>query len=130
MSETAMEGREHVMQDGVALESRVTTQGGSLMDWPIVAFVTPRLTVRDARPSDEGVFLRLFSDAEVRAYLGGPVADAELAKRVAATPGRGVFTVEHTATGNLVGLIHIGRHRTGDASAFSGDGGAQALSGV
>jgi len=58
------------------------------MDWPIVAFVTPRLTVRDARSSDEGVFLRLFSDAEVRAYLGGPVADAELAKRVAATPGR------------------------------------------
>lgn len=84
------------------------------MEWPIDPIVTERLTVRDARASDAGLFERLYSDPEVRAYLGGPVPVADIPKRVAETAWRGVFTVEVTETRQPVGLVHIGPYRTGE----------------
>jgi RimJ/RimL family protein N-acetyltransferase len=69
------------------------------MEWPIEPIVTERLTVRDARDSDAELFERLYSDPVVRAYLGGPVAAADIPKRVVDTPWRGAFTVEVTETG-------------------------------
>ena len=84
------------------------------MEWPIDPIHTDRLTIRDARTSDAALFERLHSDPEVRAYLGGPVAAADIPKRVAETPWRGVFTVEVAETGEAVGLVHIGPYRTGE----------------
>jgi len=84
------------------------------VDWPIEPIVTERLTVRDARDSDAELFERLYSDPQVRAYLGGPVDAADIPKRVAETPWRGAFTVEVTETGEPIGLVHIGPYRTGE----------------
>jgi RimJ/RimL family protein N-acetyltransferase len=85
-----------------------------MVTWPIEPILTDRLTIRDARSSDASLFERLYSDPEVRAYLGGPVADSDIPKRVAETPWRGVFTVEVTQTGEPIGLVHIGPYRTGE----------------
>ncbi len=83
------------------------------MEWPIEPIITERLTVRDARDSDAALFERLYSDPQVRAFLGGPVAAEEIPKRVVETPWRGVFAVVLTASSEPIGLIHIGPHRTG-----------------
>jgi len=82
--------------------------------WPIEPIVTERLTVRDARDSDAELVERLYSDPLVRAYLGGPVAAADIPKRVAETPWRGAFTVQVTDSGAAVGLVLVGAYRTGE----------------
>lgn len=84
------------------------------MEWPVEPIYTERLMVRDARDSDAALLERLYSAAQVRAYLGGPVAAADIPKRVAETPWRGAFTVEVTDTSEAVGLVHIGPYRTGE----------------
>ncbi|MFI7410276.1 GNAT family N-acetyltransferase [Streptomyces sp. NPDC049627] len=46
--------------------------------WPC-AIQTPRLTLRPAEPADVSAFTRLWTDADVRRFLGGPVAEDQLA---------------------------------------------------
>lgn len=86
----------------------------AMVTWPIEPISTDRLTIRDSRSADAALFERLYSDPDVREYLGGPVAPADIPKRVAETPWRGVFTVIMTRSGEPVGLVHIGPYRTGE----------------
>lgn len=89
----------------------MTGSDGAL--WPIDPIITERLTIREALSSDADTFARLLMDPDVRAHLGGAVAAEDVADRVERMPGRGVFLVETSAASTPIGLVHVGRHRTG-----------------
>jgi RimJ/RimL family protein N-acetyltransferase len=82
--------------------------------WPPEPISTPRLVLRAATDADAALIERLLTDPVVRRHLGGPVEANAVAGRVSDTPWRGVFTVELAAAHEPIGLIHIGRYRTGD----------------
>jgi RimJ/RimL family protein N-acetyltransferase len=70
--------------------------------------------MRDALANDSQLFERVLSSTEVRRYRGGPVAPEDLAERVSTVPGRGVFVAERLSDLEPLGLIYLGRYRTGD----------------
>jgi RimJ/RimL family protein N-acetyltransferase len=84
------------------------------VDWPIAPLTTARLVVRAAVDADSALFERVLTDATIRRHLGGPVPAADLERRIAELPWRGVFTILLRETEDPIGLVHIGRYRTGD----------------
>jgi RimJ/RimL family protein N-acetyltransferase len=70
--------------------------------------------VRPAVEADSTLFERVLTDAAIRRHLGGPVPAAELDRRIAELPWRGVFTIQLRDADDLIGLVHLGRYRTGD----------------
>jgi RimJ/RimL family protein N-acetyltransferase len=83
------------------------------MKWPIDTLVTERLRIREAVPADSGLFVRVLTDPVIRKHLGGPVPNDQLDEKVAEMHQRGVFAVE-AADATPIGLVIIGRHRTGE----------------
>lgn len=84
------------------------------MDWPIEALRTNRLVVRAATSEDRPLFERVLTDPAIRRHLGGPVPDEDLERRVTSIPWRGVFAVDRASDDASIGMVHVGRYRTGD----------------
>ena len=75
--------------------------------WPATIH-TPRLLLRPAEPADTSVFTRLWTDPEVRRYLGGPVADETLStyqQHFANRPH--LFSVTTREDARMVGSVRI-----------------------
>jgi RimJ/RimL family protein N-acetyltransferase len=84
------------------------------MQWPPDPQRTARLALRAATDADGELFARILTNPDVRRYLGGVIAEDELSEKIADLPGRGVFLAERRADGAPIGLIYLGRYRTGD----------------
>jgi len=78
---------------------------------------TARLALRSATPTDSGFVEELLQDAQVRAFLGGPVPPARLAQAVRAnmtsTPAEDIWIVEARTDHAPLGLISLGSHKDG-----------------
>ncbi|WP_258054982.1 GNAT family N-acetyltransferase [Streptomyces sp. Ru71] len=75
--------------------------------WPCV-LRTPRLALRPAEAADAPAFIRLWTDAEVRRYLGGPVAQDRLGAYRRHFAGRpGLFAVTARDTAAVLGSVTI-----------------------
>ncbi|MGW7008009.1 GNAT family N-acetyltransferase [Streptomyces sp. NPDC054933] len=75
--------------------------------WPATIH-TPRLLLRPAAPADASVFTRLWTDPEVRRYLGGPVAEDTLStyqQHFASRPY--LFSVTTREDATVVGFVSI-----------------------
>ncbi len=76
---------------------------------------TSHLWLRPVTTTDISILVRLWTNAEVRRYLGGPIEQAAASQRVAHHIDRpGSFCVTHRASGEVLGLCSLGRYRTGD----------------
>ncbi|MFE0255050.1 GNAT family N-acetyltransferase [Streptomyces sp. NPDC059010] len=75
--------------------------------WPCV-LRTARLTLRPAEPADASAFTRLWTDADVRRFLGGPVAEDQLAAYQQNFAGRPhLFTVVSRQATAVLGSVSI-----------------------
>ncbi|MEU6554426.1 GNAT family N-acetyltransferase [Streptomyces sp. NPDC046915] len=75
--------------------------------WPCV-LGTPRLILRPAASADVSEFTRLWTDADVRRFLGGPVAEEQLATYQLHFAGRpNLFTVVTRKETIAVGSVSI-----------------------
>ncbi|MBT2384513.1 GNAT family N-acetyltransferase [Streptomyces sp. ISL-11] len=76
--------------------------------WP-AELRTDRLHLRPVTAEDASLVRELLTDAEVRAYLGGPASQERVAARQAAYPATaGAWTVVRVADDQTVGLVTIG----------------------
>lgn len=67
---------------------------------------TARLVLRPVEAADVPAFSRLWTDPEVRRYLGGPVAADEVARREREYVGApGTFGVVSRTDGTVLGLV-------------------------
>ncbi|MGW8800912.1 GNAT family N-acetyltransferase [Streptomyces sp. NPDC055775] len=75
--------------------------------WP-VSLSTDRLLLRPIERADVAAISRLWTDGEVRRYLGGPVAGQALRAREQACTGVfGAFSVVLTRDMSVVGLVSV-----------------------
>lgn len=75
--------------------------------WPSVVR-TPRLLLRPAEPADAAAFTRLWTDTEVRRYLGGPVTGERLEVYRRHFAGRfGLFAVLDRDTAAVLGSVSV-----------------------
>ncbi|MEV7941917.1 GNAT family N-acetyltransferase [Kitasatospora sp. NPDC088264] len=75
--------------------------------WPS-QLSTPRLRLRPVAAGDAGLLERLWTDPEVRRFLGGPVPADRLGARLAGAAGRpGHFTVFLPCEGQAVGRVTL-----------------------
>jgi RimJ/RimL family protein N-acetyltransferase len=85
--------------------------------WP-ATIQTDRLMLRPIEPADVPVVSRLMTDPDVRRYLGGPVAQEEVARResvcVAATT---MFSIARLSDDAVFGLIVIDPETDPDSHA-------------
>lgn len=77
--------------------------------WPPAPLVTERLRLRATCAADRPGYIELFTDADVRRYLGGPADRDELERAMPPVPGDrpGVFAVE--SAGAFVGTVTLER---------------------
>ncbi|MEW2547125.1 GNAT family N-acetyltransferase [Streptomyces sp. NPDC047002] len=97
--------------DGSSFSGRFS--GGSGLP-PEGVLETPRLVLRQARTDDVDVYTRLWTDPEVRRFLGGPVDEGRLRLRQQRFAGRPrVFSVTRGRDGSVIGTVALeraGRH--------------------
>ncbi|MFE3505320.1 GNAT family N-acetyltransferase [Kitasatospora sp. NPDC059146] len=88
--------------------------------WP-TELATPRLLLRPVEPVDSPLLRTLWTDPEVRRFLGGPVASDRLDRRLSdAASQRGHFTVVLTGAGQAVGRVTLDPdHRAADRAEVS-----------
>lgn len=78
-----------------------------IVPWP-ASLSTARLVLRPVETADVPAVSRLWTDPEVRRYLGGPVAAAEVARRMRGfehSPGN--FVAVSRTNGTVVGLVTV-----------------------
>jgi RimJ/RimL family protein N-acetyltransferase len=73
---------------------------------------TERLVLREVRPHDLRILVRMWQDPVMRRYLGGPVSDEVAAERWVGDHTGGLMVAR--SSGEIVGWCHLGRYRTGD----------------
>lgn len=75
--------------------------------WP-VTLSTPRLLLRPVEPADEPQFERLWTDPEVRRFLGGPVTERRLPSYRAHFAGRSnAFSVTTRDEATVIGSVSV-----------------------
>jgi RimJ/RimL family protein N-acetyltransferase len=75
--------------------------------WPC-ALRTPRLILRPAEPADVSEYTRLWTDADVRRFLGGPVAEHQVTTYQQHFVGRpNLFTVVTRQEPTMLGSVSI-----------------------
>jgi RimJ/RimL family protein N-acetyltransferase len=85
------------------------------ISWP-AELATARLVLRPIESADVPAISRLWTDPEVRRYLGGPVADAEVAARQRGCVGAtGWFSVLSRADRTVLGLVLVEPDARGDS---------------
>jgi RimJ/RimL family protein N-acetyltransferase len=85
------------------------------ISWP-AELVTARLILRPIESADVPAISRLWTDPEVRRYLGGPVADAEVAARQRGCVGaRGCFGVLSRSDRIVLGMVLVEPNARGDS---------------
>ncbi|UNO43483.1 GNAT family N-acetyltransferase [Streptomyces sp. MST-110588] len=90
------------------------TPSSVTMPWP-ASPVTPRLLLRPVEPDDGPVLSRLFTDPEVRRYLGGPVSAERIAVlEKAAVNHPGVFAAVRRSDGAALGAVTVQPDSRGD----------------
>ncbi|WP_067283739.1 GNAT family N-acetyltransferase [Streptomyces jeddahensis] len=78
--------------------------------WPCT-ISTPRLMLRPAEPGDVSEFTRLWTDPDVRRFLGGPVAEQQLAAYREHFAGRpNLFAVVTRQDATVLGTVSIDPH--------------------
>lgn len=86
---------------------KIMTCPSGALPWP-TSLSTVRLVLRPVEASDVPAISRLWTDPEVRRYLGGPVAADEAARRQRARVGSpGSFGVVSRTNGTVLGLITL-----------------------
>src|ERR1022692_4810241 len=91
----------------------VSTSGPAI-SWP-AELATARLTLRPIESGDVPAISRLWTDPEVRRYLGGPVAAAEVAARQRGCVGAaGWFSVLGRLDRTVLGLVLLEPDSRGD----------------
>jgi len=78
-----------------------------VVPWP-TSLSTTRLVLRPVETADVPAVSRLWTDPEVRRYLGGPVAAVEVARRMLGfehVPGN--FVVVSRTNGTVLGLVTV-----------------------
>ena len=76
-------------------------------------FLTGRCQLRPAEAGDVDSVRRLYSDREVRRFLGGPVAPEEILERFKDLLSDGMvktWTVRLRSTSSFIGMVGIGKH--------------------
>ena len=82
--------------------------------WPSESLTTERCILRPVRASDVDFLVELRTNAEVRTFLGGPVASDEAHRRALSEIGKpAAFLVESRAEGIPLGLVDISDHEHG-----------------
>ncbi|MEV5708647.1 GNAT family N-acetyltransferase [Actinoallomurus sp. NPDC052274] len=87
-----------------------------------------RLVLRKARDADREGLIEIFTDPEVRAYLGGPMPRGEMEKFLDAfgtantTSEPGSFIIADNSTHRLIGILGLGRRSADRPGHLTEDG--------
>lgn len=93
-----------------------------------------RVVLRKAQHSDHEGLVEIFTDPEVRAYLGGPRSREEILALLdqigapAATAAPGSYVIADAGTDRLIGILGLGRRPPGRPGHVTGGGGELELS--
>ena len=77
--------------------------------------ITPRLIIRNIQPNDVSSLIRLWTNKQVRKYLGGPIEQVKAEKRANNYVGKeGHFCITDLHGAEILGLCSIDKYRTGE----------------
>ena len=77
--------------------------------------ITPRLIIRNIQPNDVSSLIRLWTNKQVRKYLGGPIEQVKAEKRANNYVGKeGYFCITDLHGAEILGLCSIDKYRTGE----------------
>jgi ribosomal-protein-alanine N-acetyltransferase len=78
--------------------------------WLLKPLQTQRLCLRPNRPDDEEWIFRLFTEKEVRRYLGGAISEAEARDTIKITGGKwGHFAIVERESNDAIGSLSFAR---------------------
>lgn len=90
--------------------------------WKMGVLTTSRCILRKPQEEDRDGLWEIHTDPDVRRYLGGPVAEAALEKRIAdrlSADGDLYWVIRHASSGAFIGCISLDLHHDGVSTEVS-----------